>query len=453
MKVHQTVVHENQKERTSCSRIPLAISFFVAVFVPVILSMSVFQITSVYVALPGFVGALCLVLLISFQRHTFYRWRYIMSCKIIALSYGIAFICLLVAAVIFVFSVYFLPMSGLEQVRLGAVTSHSIRVWARSPNSPHFKVKFRGLHTTNQKWNISSATSLMMEKDFTGVLQINGLNPSSSFEYSVEFANGHIYSGFFRTLSPEYFPSSFRFVFGSCTMKSLRAGYGLTGLEKVSQFVPLFWMHLGDYIYADVPLTFGLGSDVDAYRAHYRRTLSDPYLEALERTTPGFFMYDDHEIVNDITEENIAAGPSPHSDTFIAAVSVWKDYVGTLNPQDSPFSNSTCDYFTFISGEVCFFVFDTRGLRSASSILGAAQLTAAKAWLLASNTSCTFKVMASPVPVTSNYKNKKEGWQAYSDRTELLGFAQANWLHRGLVFFSGNAFRIIAGRKERIYVW
>ena len=44
-------------------------------------------------------------------------------------------------------------------------------------------------------------------------------------------------------------------------MKEQSIGYDLEGLAAVSSFNPDFWVNLGDIIYADVPITGGIGKE------------------------------------------------------------------------------------------------------------------------------------------------------------------------------------------------
>ena len=47
-------------------------------------------------------------------------------------------------------------------------------------------------------------------------------------------------------------------------MKEQSIGYDLEGLAAVSSFNPDFWVNLGDIIYADVPITGGIGEESTA---------------------------------------------------------------------------------------------------------------------------------------------------------------------------------------------
>ena len=208
---------------------------------------------------------------------------------------------------------------------------------------------------------------------------------------------------------------------------------------------------LGDLIYADVPMSLiGLGQDASAYRAHYRRTFSDKFLATMGRSIPTFFQYDDHEIINDMQD---ATNP-----IFRPAVERWREYAGRGNPPNggnwsggiggrADIDGFEPTYYAFAAGGACIFVADTRGHRTKDSILGPTQTAELYSWLLrssrarnGSSNECTFKIIASPVPVTPNYDNRGEGWRDYADLVELLAFGnEHNGTLDGLLFISGDA--------------
>ena len=150
--------------------------------------------------------------------------------------------------------------------------------------------------------------------------------------------------------------------------------------------------------------------------------------------------------------------------SFVPAVDVWREYAGAGNPLhvaldtggitgnitgggpaaggadvaeagDGGFAPT---YYSFrAGGGACIFVPDTRGHRTPTSILGATQLAQLHAWLLLSNATCPFKIVASPVPVTPNYRSQ-EGWGSYPDLQTILAFAKDRSI-TGLVFLSGDS--------------
>ena len=85
------------------------------------------------------------------------------------------------------------------------------------------------------------------------------------------------------------------------------------------------------------------------------------------------------------------------------------------------------------------FVLDTRGYRTETSILGDHQMAKLQEWLLLNqhNTNCTFKIIASPVPVTPNYVTR-EGWGTYEDLEVLTSFIRSENI-KGTLFISGDS--------------
>ena len=474
-----------------------AVLFFCAVFVPAVLCCCLFYVTVLYAAVPPLlvlaaVGAWAAASPRASAPATAWRamWRLGSGGARAAMgAYVVLVGGLVLATLLFVLSPFVFPHHGFVAARLGAVTSTSIRVWARAPGAARFSVRVRPVAgaaaaAKAAAWDGEGAAAsfgapLEEEADHSGVAVLAGLTAGTPYDYSVAFFGRESgapapapIGGQFTTLSPELAPATVRLAFGSCVMKSQAAGYELSGLSRLLELEPrpALWLMLGDLIYADVPLSgIGLGADIGLYRAHYRRTLADRHAVALERAVPGFYMIDDHEIRNDWKEHE--------GDTFGAALRVWREYAGKLNPPPGPANHSARpaaakqgegtkqqgEWYTFVAAHVCVFVADTRTQRAAGTILGETQLAAAVAWLRAtgdagaaqsvgggggggggrSGRGCTFKVFASPVPMTRNYANNAgahgEGWGTYdADRGAVLDAAQAwrqNATHGGGVLF------------------
>ncbi|CAO1614130.1 unnamed protein product [Sympodiomycopsis kandeliae] len=208
---------------------------------------------------------------------------------------------------------------------------------------------------------------------------------------------------------------------------------------------PRFFLQLGDLIYADVPY-FG-GPFVSAYRKLYRNLFASASFRRVFSAIPTIGIYDDHEVINNwagLTETGARI------EEFEPANSAWHNYVGQANPE--PLADGD-NYFTFRYGsETAFFVMDTRKHRVASSgfgsdgevdeddvqndvsgqpyktMLGQEQKDSLVRWLSAVNSTATFKIISSSVPVLSLWggiDGKKDTWAAYlSEREELLEILQ-----------------------------
>jgi len=187
-----------------------------------------------------------------------------------------------------------------------------------------------------------------------------------------------------------------------------------------------FAVFLGDAVYLD---TFGVIPPEQAYP----QILADPVYSRFFQNTPNFFIYDDHEIINDYDS-------GPHSHLFNVTMSYWKHYYGQKNPIVDP----DCYFFSFTYGDSGFFVLDTRGFRSGNqeadsenkTMLGGKQKAALKEWLL--NDKLVWKFILSPVPLTVRL-DLKDGWQGYiTEREEILDFIEEHEI-QGCVFISADS--------------
>mmetsp|Transcript_753 Transcript_753/g.1051 ORF Transcript_753/g.1051 Transcript_753/m.1051 type:complete len:721 (+) Transcript_753:121-2283(+) len=376
------------------------------------------------------------------------KWQ---SASLVLGSTAMAFAAVLLPIVIvYTFSPYTMPASDATLLRLGSISDDTVRVWVRSgvDGATSFVVHYRNDTTgTDDDWLQTDVVPLVAADDYTGVATITlGLAPDTSYEYRVDLLNLEsaslndnnelLLSGTFSTLPLPNAPSKVRFAWSSCSQKSANAGYELDGFANLAQyFAPQlkFLIHLGDLIYTDVPLSIvGLGADADAYHAHYRRTFQDESFAEYGRSIPTFYQYDDHEIVNDVYE--------PDHPSFDTAVTAWKAYAGKSNNPSPPNENNhDANYYTAEAGGACIFVAETRGHRTETSILGPTQLSKMIEWLTSSSSSCVFKIIATPVPVTPNYENGREGWGTYDDLEILLNTTKANNITGPLVFLSGDA--------------
>ena len=359
------------------------------------LATSVFRITVLYITLPGLAliaAALALVAWLlrgvaphrgNLRRGFAGRSAWYAGAAALALLAALLGAALAPVAIVYTFSPYILTESSATLVRLGAVSDTAVRVWVRAPGSASFAVSFRSTAEEGAAWvRGADAVALPPAWDHTGVAQLSGLAPGTEYAYRVELGgvaaedvDGDLLRGSFWTLPPPGAASRVRFVFGSCSMKSMHLGYEMVGFKAVQDFKPSFQLFLGDLIYADVPMSIiGLGSDSDAYRAHYRRTFADVHLATMGRSVPTFYQYDDHEIVNDMRD--------PSNPTFRPAVQVWREYAGSGNPpysappgavgannNNASAPAATTDgsaegfeptYYEFRAGGACFFVLARR---------------------------------------------------------------------------------------------
>src|SRR5262249_51410514 len=155
----------------------------------------------------------------------------------------------------------------------------------------------------------------------------------------------------------------------------------ISGFKHLVAWLPKlqaqFMLFLGDFIYIDVPHRFG--TDVETYRAAYRRIYSSPDWPSVADSLPWIHTWDDHEIANDWDRNT--------SGVFSASFDPYLNYHISVNPP--PISPGET-YFAFTHGPAQFFVLDTRRYRSPNNdnatdvnktMLGDRQLADLLLWL------------------------------------------------------------------------
>ncbi len=276
-----------------------------------------------YITLPGIVGYI-----ISFLGTAWHIWRGRFAIcrqkrkrrKLAALTtLGSLHTAVLIICVAYTWSVIFFPESDAVIVRLGAVSSTSLKIWARHPRATQLHIQWaaegRGDLAGGRLGPISVADAA---EDFTATAEIEGLLADTAYQYSVFFTLRDMHTtsvvqrGRFETLPTLSANASFRFAVGSCIMKSERSSTQLEGMQRLQALSPRFWIGLGDYVYSDVPLTGGMGASVDHYRAHYRRTMADSHMKQVQLNYPAF-----HQVVTPTLLNcfGFFAHPSNHKNT------------------------------------------------------------------------------------------------------------------------------------------
>jgi hypothetical protein len=195
-----------------------------------------------------------------------------------------------------------------------------------------------------------------------------------------------------------------RFVFASCTSGRVTA---YPSFEQAAKLEPHFYLHAGDWGYADLT---AVSHSPDQFQARWIRQLRDQRVSGLLRTTPLMFWQDDHDY---------------------AADNGWAETVKpfTVKAFDELHANPDDDYFDVRWGDVHVWCLDCRlhatdpeGPDDATkSRVGAAQ----KAWLKRgmSRSDAPVKVVASGM-VFRNKVPDDPGWHNVytTERDELLGF-------------------------------
>ena len=344
---------------------------------------------------------------------------------------------------------------GFVGASLGGVTKDSIVVWARDPGSEDgFYVELATKEAAGTR--TSNVLRLNATTDYTGAVLLRGLSPGKEYTFRALRAGAGtlIGSGSFRTLSG----NDVSFAYSSCTMQRKTFAKSLDGVSTLASHASEidFFAMLGDTIYADVPFLYkGLGDDVAKYRSMYRETLGSKEFLDLRSKVPGFFMMDDHEILNNIdlsiTDRETFVGTDTDTSeeltaTFDAAIGVWDDYLGVCNTGTNPRTGKP--YYAVDAGAASFFFFDTRTSRVAAngsvpeSFIGEDQNAAVREWLLNASPN-QFKFLVSPQPWTRNTEERgKEGWAAHlAERDSILDFIESNGI-KGCICLSADLHQV-----------
>ncbi|KAI9218975.1 PhoD-like phosphatase-domain-containing protein [Blastocladiella britannica] len=344
--------------------------------------------------------------------------------------------------------------------RLGHVGPTDARIVFRVPPTPFaplttpssaLQVSVRRAGTS--AWDIvGDGAAVSAEHDWTGMVVATGLQPRTTYEYrvtsplpsstsataAVAEAAAALLSGTFTTAPTPTDPAAtLKLVFGSCVKRDtpFLSERGIRGFRTIASAPVVaraeLMLFLGDFIYADVPFVYGSG--LDAFRWHYKYTLAAPESVAAVKKMPSYFIYDDHEFSN-----NWDAG---ESGVYWNAARAYTEYLGrgnplSIDPLDTAAHPNAPQYYSFTRAPACFFVFDLRRYRTASysngtaPLLGEQQWTAFSTWLnstLAPDSGCTWRILGSSVPVTTNWDIDGDTWAGYTaERTRLLDLVHSS---------------------------
>lgn len=201
-------------------------------------------------------------------------------------------------------------------LKIGGVTATSANVWTRLtrrvaaterrreyfyPPAPG-RIEFAAWPNGRPDELVAlDGREVTLDTDAATTFELDGLDPAT--EYTVLFVgnpeNGSEaveLEGEFRTAPDPAEPAGISFAVVSCQAWRFRdAGddgfqvYGtLAGME------PDFFVHTGDIVYLDQGEL--RGRTVERARRHWRQTYSLPLLREFHRTTPSYFLKDDHDV-------------------------------------------------------------------------------------------------------------------------------------------------------------
>lgn len=336
---------------------------------------------------------------------------------------------------------------------VGHVTGNSARIWVRAnQKEPFAHLSYRAVGKSNTK---SKRLELENRHDFTGVIDITGLRPSTRYECELKLAPSANTAeesrnqpegsqGTFRT-APVAGGNEVSFLFGSCNLHSLGIfsnpdpAYRRIG-QLIEEFDIDFMLHVGDQIYYDVPFP-QKPPHIGEYRDKYHDAWGDskPTRKVLGML-PNYMMLDDHEIVNNFANNR----PHPFGPMeFVrdVALKVYREFQFIHSPRTYGIDSL---YYHFNYGKYRFFALDTRSERyiakdgKAGEMIGPQQMKRFQAWLKKNKEAVKFVVTS--VPFVGEVRKSEDKWcgeDFNGQREVLIEFLVRNGIGK-LVFLTGD---------------
>jgi len=274
--------------------------------------------------------------------------------------------------------------------------------------------------------------------------RIGGLKPLSEYYYVWQSSSHVSPVGRTRTLAPPGSVQPLALGFSSC--QRYAAGYFTPHTDAAAQALDLY-VFLGDYIYAEGrrpvpgqprPQTLN-ANDLASYRRKYQIYRSDHGLRELHRLHPAVHIWDDHEVVDDYTDNSPAPSPLQRTAAYRVAFE-W------LPRMVFPSERARIYKRLSLGRTADLFLLDERQYRTGDGdgqprrLLGDVQAQ----WLRDSlrGSSATWKIIANQgVIAPMNYGNgpARDDWSGHpEDRSALLTWIERNRIDN-VVFMSGDA--------------
>ncbi len=321
---------------------------------------------------------------------------------------------------------------------VGSVTDESARVWVRTARPGGVRAvawEIDRIGGDVGRVVCEGKARATAERDFTAVVQLEGLKPDRLYAYSVgpEGAKPAARSDrlYFRTAPPRGKKTSFTLAFGG------GAGYVPENERMwltVNARKPDVLLMLGDNVYIDNP------KSPHMQRYCYYRRQSRPEWRTLVAHTAVYSIWDDH----DFGTNDCWGGPEIDSPSWKRPV--WNVFrQNWVNPGYAGGEKQPGCWYAFHWNDVDFFMLDCRYYRTNPkvenpSMLGPVQ----KAWLKdrLGASKATFKVICSSVPVDFRTKGDSlDTWNGFrAERAELFGFIDKRRIE-GVVFMSADRHR------------
>ncbi|MGQ7846233.1 alkaline phosphatase D family protein [Granulosicoccus sp. 3-233] len=323
-------------------------------------------------------------------------------------------------------------------VQSGDVSANSGVIWARTDRPARMLVEVSSNESFTQATALAPTTA-MPGSDFAVKRLLNTLPADQEIFYRVRFADlqdsrnvSEAVTGHFRTA-----PSATRDIRFAWSGDTAGQGWGIDkergGMQTYATMAahdPDFFIHSGDTIYADGPISATaempdgsiwnslvaegvekVAETLDEYRGRYKYNMLDEHVRAFNQQVPVFYQWDDHEVVNNWSAAKDLTGDDRYTEKSIMTLaSRSAQAFHEMTPISYTAEEPGRVYRKLSYGPLLDVFFldlrsyrgpNTEGMQSEitdeSRILGAAQL----AWLrdeLAHSTA-TWKVIASDMPL------------------------------------------------------
>ncbi len=253
---------------------------------------------------------------------------------------------------------------------LGAPGATQMGVWARTTEPGQFRVRY-GTHPEVLD-QVSETVETSLEHDNAAHIMLKGLRPDTRYYYAVQVKDeivNELRRGTFKTWSTEedYRNSTenpkglynFSFISAACARQREDKSAGFiphkTMLHQHGEKVD-FFIHNGDFIYEegrdttvnewldavgedeeDVPANVRIAPTLvggwENYKIYTSRNLN---LAAFHKNVPSYYMFDDHEILNNVFGASKEGFPGRRALWRDIGLQAWYDYVAWSNPTTFP---------------------------------------------------------------------------------------------------------------------
>ncbi|MFT7161315.1 MAG: alkaline phosphatase D [Bacteroidia bacterium] len=321
---------------------------------------------------------------------------------------------------------------------LGDLTATGAKIWARTDKVAEVTIT---VSENGQEWSKVFHETTSKENEYTAIVQLKELKPSTNYNYSVSVDGSQLFEkGTFTTAGNKGEKSKFRIGFGG------GAGY-TPWYERMWDTLAVqsfdAFLLLGDNVYVDFPKV------TEAQEYCYYRRQSRPEFRRFTPNVPIYAIWDDH----DFTVNDGEGGPEIETPSWKRPV--WNTFKNQwANPYYGGGKDHPGCWFDFSQGDVDFIMLDCRYYRENPkevddpSMLGEYQ----KVWLLdkLKSSTATFKIIASSVPWAKDTKpGSDDTWDGFpNEREEIFTFIEENKID-GVVLISADRHRSDAWKMQR----